>query len=184
MYNMNRNIRILLGVAGLFLFPAFACAERISTPHDFQSMVTKSELSTANSNTTILTGFATYQCTGTGARMWKDLASNTYWSINLPKNSSSFVTTTRINELTEFRIAHYPASTCTDIKIYVTTDSLSWGAALTTDNVTYSSGAIDVTIPRNNYYVRIKNTATSKDVSILRIVWYQDHCNCFTYEPE
>lgn len=181
---MNRNIRTFLGICSLLLYPVFACAERTSTPHDFQSMVTKSELSTANSNTTILTDFVNYQCTGTNAKMWKDLASGQYWSINLPKGNTTYVTTACINELAEFQIVHYPTSTRPEIKIYVSRDGSSWGDPLTTDYVTYSSGAIDVTVPRNNYYVRIKNTSSTSDVSILRIIWYQDHCNCFLYEPE
>ena len=98
-------------------------------------------------------------------------------------DNGSTVTTTRINELAEFQLAHYPPTKYEDLKVYVSTDGVSWGLPLSGDAITYSAGTINVTVPRNNYYVRFRNNA-STDVSILSIIWYQDHCNCFIYEAE
>lgn len=182
---MNRYFTTLFWTLLLLLCPAITRAERIGTDHNFQTLVEQGKYSATNLNTTIRTDFVTYQCSGTDAKMQKDSQTNRYWCFHLPKTKNAFVTTTRINELAEFNIVHYPNANCKDfIKIYVTTDSLSWGDPLTTDNVTYSIGTINVAIPRNNYYVRIKSTSSSDNVSILEIDWYQDHCNCFIYNPE
>ena len=178
---MYRNKHIIFGTLLLALCPAFSRAERIPHEHDFQSMVSKSEIVVTNSNTTATTDFLKYQCSGSNSTFAKDHLSGKLWSFKLESNGST-VTTTRINELSEFVLLHYPASVCTNLKVYVSKDSITWSPALSGDSITYTSGSVAVTIPRNNYYVRFRN-ATSADVSITRINWYQDHCNCFIYEP-
>jgi len=144
-------------------------------------MVTKSEITVTNSYTTAETDLLTYQCSG-GAKFNKDHIYKSQWSFNLLDYGST-VTTTRINELAEFQLAHYPPTRYENLQVYVSTDGISWGLPLSGDAITYSAGTINVTVPRNNYYVRFRNNA-STDVSILSIIWYQDHCNCFIYEAE
>jgi len=156
-------------------------AERIPHEHNFQDMVTKSEITVTNSYTTAETDLLTYQCSG-GAKFNKDHIYKSQWSFNLLDYGST-VTTTRINELAEFQLAHYPPTRYENLQVYVSTDGISWGLPLSGDAITYSAGTINVTVPRNNYYVRFRNNA-STDVSILSIIWYQDHCNCFIYEAE
>lgn len=178
---MNRNIRTFLGICTLLLFPVFACAETITTNHVFQTMNKSTELIFSNSYTTAETNLLTYQCTGKDAKF--DRYGGSTWSIVLPSSSSKYVTTTCINELSGFTIGHYPSSKNVNIKVYVSKDGSTWSSALSGDSITYYSGTIDVSLPRNNYYVRIKNISGS-EIYLLNIIWYQDHCNCFLYEPE
>ena len=166
----------------LMAMPIMVHAERISTPHNFQTMVTKSEITVTNSYKTAETALTTYNCSGTNCTFAKDHYSGTLWSFKMLDNGST-VTTTRINELAEFQLAHYPPTKYEDLQVYVSTDGISWGLPLSGDAITYSAGTINVTVPRNNYYVRFRNNA-STDVSILSIIWHQDHCNCFIYEAE
>lgn len=183
---MYRNKHIIFGTLLLALCPAFSRAERIPHEHDFQSMVSKSEIVVTNSNTTAATDLLTYQCSGTNAIFAKDHYAGTYWSFKL-LNYGSTVTTTKINELDEFTVAvvtDYGAKSCDNLKVKVSKDSITWSGPLTSsDSISYTANSITVTLPRNNYYVRLYNTNGAKDVSITSIVWYQDHCNCFTYEP-
>ena len=137
------------------------------------------ELIITDSYTKAKTDLLRYTCSGTNAKF--DRYGGSIWSISLPK-SNRFVTTTRVNELDGFDFVYYPASSNESIKVYVSKDSISWGKALSGDSIEYSAGSVAVTIPRNNYYVRIKNES-STDIFIPAIIWYQDHCNCFIYEP-
>ena len=176
-YKMHNYLTSLLVGLLIFLCPSLTHAERIYTEHKFNTMVINSEIVVTNSFHTAETDLLTYQCSGTNASFAKDHLGANQWSFKLLDNGST-VTTTRIPELAEMSIAHYPASKYEALKVYISTDSIAWSLA----PATYSAGTINVTIPRNNYYVRFKNTA-STDVSILSIIYYQDHCNCFIYEP-
>ena len=165
----------------LMAMPIMVRAELIPSEHTYQSMNKATELIITNSYTTAQTALLWYKCSGTNAKF--ERYGGSIWSISLPK-SNKFVTTSKVNELSGIRIVHYPASKVEDIKIYVSRDSVDWGVPLSGDNITYSSGGIDVSLPRNNYYVRIKNTSSTIDVYLPSIIWYQDHCNCFIYEAE
>jgi len=178
---MKNYIHAIFGIM-LIGLPMMVRAERISTRHEFQNMVTKSEITITNSYKTAETALTTYNCDGTNCTFAKDHYSGTLWSFKMLDNGST-VTTTRINELAEFQLAHYPPTKYENLQVYVSTDGVSWGLPLSGDAITYSAGTINVTVPRNNYYVRFRNNA-STDVSILSIIWYQDHCNCFIYEAE
>ena len=180
----KRTLHTALWLVLIALCPVPVCAERIPHEHNFQSMVTNSEITLTNSNKTATTNLLTYQCSGTNATFGKDHylpSASKVWSFKLLDNGST-VTTTRIDELAEFWVGHYPPTTCTNLKVYVSKDSITWSPALTGDSISYETGYVTVTIPRNNYYVRFRNS-TAADVSIIRINWYQDHCSCFTYEP-
>lgn len=181
---MKNQLRTILWTL-ILLYPVFACAETITTNHVFQTMNKSTELIFSNSYTTAETNLLTYQCTstGTGANAKFDRYGGSTWSIVLPSSSSKYVTTTCINELSGFTIGHYPSSKNVNIKVYVSKDGSTWSSALSGDSITYYSGTIDVSLPRNNYYVRIKNISGS-EIYLLNIIWYQDHCNCFLYEPE
>ena len=170
----------------LIAMPIMVHAERIYTPHTFHTMNKVTELIFSGSNTIGRTELLTYKCTGTvDTKFGKDHVFNTYISIRLPKNGST-VTTSQINELDEFTIGVLPADESRrNILVKVSTDSISWGDPLSSEDVIqYSNGSIHVSLPRNNYYVRIYNTNGAKEASITSIYWYQDHCNCFIYEAE
>ncbi len=176
----NYLTSLLVGLL-IFLCPSLTHAERIYTEHNFQEMVAKSEIDVSGDRKNAETELLTYTCSGTNATFAKDHLGANQWSFKLLDNGST-VTTTLIPELAEMRIVHYPTTKYTNLKIYISTDSITWSPALDGDNISYTASAISVTVPRNNYYVRFKNTA-STDVSILSIIYYQDHCNCFVYEP-
>ena len=165
----------------LMVCPSMIRAERIYTPHNFHSMALAGDIAFFNTNTIGRTALATYKCTGTNAKF--DFY-NSIICIRLPKNGST-VTTSKINELDEFTIGMIPDNVDrSNIKVMVSTDSISWDGPLSDASVIeYSNGSIHVTLPRNNYYVRIYNTMDSKDTSISSIQYYQDHCNCFIYNP-
>jgi hypothetical protein len=178
----NYLTSLLVGLL-IFLCPSLTHAERIYTEHDFKTMDKVTELVITNSFTTAKTDLLTYQCTGTDAKFALDHLYKTSFSIRLPKYGST-VTTTKINELEEFLIGVIPADEKRDnIKVKVSKDSITWSDPLTSDNIQYSKGSITVKLPRNNYYVRIYNTNGAKDTSIKSIYYFQDHCNCFIYEP-
>ena len=178
---MKNYIHAIFGIM-LIGLPMMVRAERTGTKHDFQEMFTKSKITITNSNKTAETALTTYNCSGTNCTFAKDHLTGQRCSFKMLDKGSTVVTT-RIDELVEFQIAHYPTSRYEDLKIYVSTDGTSWGDPLSGDAISYSASAINVTVPRNNYYVRFYNNA-STDVSIISIIWYQDHCNCFIYEAE
>ena len=169
--------------------PMMVRAEKIYTEHTFRTMNKETELLFYSSNTIAWTNLLTYRCTGNAdTKFDKDHIYKTNISIRLPKNGST-VTTSKINELEEFIIGVITNSDvydCTNLKVKVSKDSVNWGSLPITssDSITYTASSIQVTLPRNNYYVRLYNTNSSKDISITSIFWYQDHCNCFIYEAE
>ena len=180
---INRILHTALWLILIALCPVPIRAEHISTLHDFQAMNKETELIVTNSNTTARTALLTYQCSGTDAKFWRDHVYDTYISIRLPKNNS-MVTTTKINELDEMLIGVIPINEFrTNIKVKVSKDSITWSNPLSGDSIRYEKGSIHVSLPRNNYYVRIYNTTGTYDTSLTSIRYYQDHCNCFIYEP-
>lgn len=180
---MYRNKHIIFGTLLLALCPVLSRAEHIYTPHNFQTMNKTTELIITNSNTNARTNLLTYQCSGTNAKFGKDHVFNNYVSILLPQNGS-MVTTSKINELDEMTIGVLPTDEERyNIKVIISKDSITWSDPLAGDSISYSNGSIHVSLPRNNYYVRIYNTNGAKKASLNSIDYYQDHCNCFTYEP-
>ena len=178
---MKRRILI---ITTLCLLCAGIRAESITTTQDFSSMASLGTLTFTLSNTVGTTDFVTYTCSGTNAEFGADHVYRTKISIRLPKNGST-VTTSRIDELKEILIKFYPSGEYRpNLRVQLSRDGETWGDPLTGDKIDYTStGDITVTIPRNNYYVRIRNNSSTKEVSIVSITYYQDHCNCFTYEP-
>lgn len=176
---MKRRILI---ITTLCLLCAGIRAESITTTQDFSSMASLGTLTFTLSNTVGTTDFVTYTCSGTNAEFGADHVYRTKISIRLPKNGST-VTTSRIDELKEILIKFYPSNEYRpNLRVQLSRDGETWGDPLTGDEIDYTDGTVSVTIPRNNYYVRIRNSST-KDVSIVSITYYQDHCNCFVYEP-
>lgn len=179
---MRTNFRYCF-LSVLLMTSLMAYAERTSISHDFADMVSKSQLTATNSNKTITTADMIYTCVGTNAVFAKDHFYNSKWSIKLLDRNDK-VTTTLIDELCEIDIVHCPEDKpCENIKIYVSNDSIEWGDPLSGSQITYDKGSINATVPRDSYYVRILNNSTT-DVSLIGIVYYQDHCpGCFLFKP-
>lgn len=176
---MKKLLHISLPV--LFsLCTVFAYAERETKVQSFGTMYSFGDLIISDGNTTGATDLLTYTCTrsaefgyGAGSLLGIDLA-----------KSNGTVTTTKVNELIGFQILSRPISMNTKVKVYVSKTGV-FEAALSGDNISYgTSGEIDVTIPRGNYYIKIVNTDGSNLYSLIRIEYYLDHCNCFEYIPE
>ena len=140
----------------------------------------------APSNLSATTDLVDYTCSGTGATFGLDHVSKSKISICLPKNGST-VTTSRIEELSQFVIGYVASpgdGVLTNIKVRVSKNGVDWSYPLaTSDSISYSSEMVTVTLPRNNYYVKIYSSSGSKNISIVSMIYKQDHCNCFTYEP-
>lgn len=169
----------------LFLLVSPLCrADRETVSHVFHTMDKKTDLIFSNDNKTATTALLTYTC-ATGSEFARDHVYDTYISAVLVASTGT-VTTTQVKELTGFHIVHFPLAACTNVKVYVSKTGVFDGVLpLSGDNITYNStGTIDVTIPRGNYYIKIVNTDGSNKFSIRSMYYYLDHCNCFEYVPE
>lgn len=181
---------LIVFLVSLALVPSALMAETIRTVQDFQIMAAAKTLTFANSNKTGKTDFVTYSCSGTNSAFAQ--YNGTTISIKLQQNGST-VTTTKIKELSEFyisfespkRIQNTGANTGENVMVKISKDSITWSPPLsTTDSIVYGSGSMHVTLPRNNYYIRIYNTTGTYPTYITSMDYYQDHCNCFIYQPE
>lgn len=164
------------------LCPAFCRAERqLWALHDFSGLLTAGNLTFSNSNKVGTTDTLVYTCSGTNAEF---TYTNDY-VISLPKSGSTVVISPAISKLSRVVINHYQYSSCTNIKVYVSTDGTNWGSPISGSDIDYTSdrGTIDVTLPRRAYYIKIANTTTA-DFTIYRITYYTEDCNCFLYTPE
>lgn len=187
---MKQYKYLIVFLVSLALVPSALMAETIRTLQDFQVMTTAGTLTFANASKTGKTDFVTYTCSGTNSVFAQ--YNGTTISIKLQQNGST-VTTTKIKELSELyfsfespkRIQNTGVNTGENLKVQVSKDSLSWSPPLsTTDSIVYYAGSIHVTLPRNNYYIRIYNTTGTYPTYITSMDYYQDHCNCFIYQPE
>lgn len=176
-----KHYRIHILLFAFALIPAVSIAEIINTPQNFQAMTVAGTLKFSNSNKTGKTDFVTYTCSGTNAVFAQYGGVIT---IKLQQNEST-VTTTKIKELKEFIISFQSNKNDErNLKVKVSKDSITWSPPLsTTDSIVYSNGSIHVTLPRNNYYLKIYNTTGTYPSYITNMDYYQDHCNCFIYEP-
>ena len=178
---MNRPFYCIFLITILSLLPAVSKAERTTTTHNFNSMTTPpATIEYSDGYKVGKTALLTYTCSGTGAQFGA-VGSEFKVCLQLPQNGST-VTTTRVEELAAFQIHLATSGDYTSLKVKVSTDSIAWSNALSGDSIRYSSTGIEVSIPRNHYFVKIYNTKKA-DANIATINWYQDHCNCFTYEP-
>lgn len=135
------------------------------------------------SNKIAITPLATYTCTGgENTKFGVDVSNKTYISINLP-DANNFVTTSAIENLSGIAIWHYPLTTCNNIILQLSRDSVHWTEAIIQAGM-YSSQRIAADFVPGRYYVRIKNT-TGDDVSLWKIIYsFGSGCNCVLYIPE
>ena len=175
------KITVRISVLVLISLSSVVCrAERVSKEHYFHGMSQPSELAFSDTNHKAWTKLLSYTCTG-GA----------VFGVNESKirlcmaTTNSQYNTTRVDDLGGFLITHSPASARTNVKVYVSKDSIAWKEA-TGDSIQYrATGAIDVQLPRGNYYLQVKNTNGSYPIYIGTITYYIENCpNCFAYEPE
>ena len=169
---------------GLLSLSAVVCrAERqLFAGHVVNTMFPAGTMTCVSPFTVATTAELTYTFSGTGAMLGPDHLTQSKYVFLLPKNDCELVITPAIDELVGLQIFHYPLSKCTNIKVYASEDG-EWGDPLSGDAIEYkSTGSIEVTVPRDTYYLKIANSANS-GFSILSIYYYTEHCNCFRYRP-
>ena len=134
------------------------------------------------------TAFVTYTISGSDdAKFWT--YGGTDIAICLPKNGD-FVTTTKITNLERVWFTYSPSAdylydvfpATPTMQILVSNDSTEWSNIAS--GATHSSSSADVLLPSaGDYYVRIKNTGSSKPIYIRVMNYTTQHCNCFRYQP-
>ena len=176
---MKYLLRIVL--LTMLLSPAIGRAEKPPVTHNFHSdSADPAKLRFSNSNLTGITPLLTYTCTG-GAIFGMDAVgkSNTI-CMNLGASGNT-VTTTAADSIAVIDIYHFPAtSKCENIKIQLSRDSVHWTNYMDAD---YMDGEIWLRTIPGKYHIRITNTTSTK-VSIRKISYSFDGCDCFLYIPE
>ena len=142
-------------------------------------------LTVTNSNKVGVTDFVTYTITGANKNS-KFGAYGGVICICLLENGD-FVTTTKITNLKRVWFTYYPSTdylsgAYPSMQILVSKDSTAWSNIAT--SATHSKGSADVLLPSaGDYFVRIKNTGSSKPMYINVMNYTTQHCNCFRYQP-
>lgn len=171
----------------LVLSSVICRAEDSICVHDIDSMYRKKTLVTADPYKVGITDFVTYTITGgSNARFWMQ---DSYICICLP-SKNDMVTTSKITNLKRVWFTYSPSAdylydvfpATPTMQILVSNDSTEWSNIAT--SATHSASSADVLLPSaGDYYVRIKNTGSSKPIYI-RVMNYTTHlCNCFRYQP-
>ena len=145
-------------------------------------------LEVKNSNKVGITDFVNYTITGANKN-------TKFWAyagvicICLPYNGD-FVTTTKITNLKRVWFTYSPSAdylydvfpATPTMQILVSNDSTEWSNIAS--GATHSASSADVLLPSaGDYYVRIKNTGSSKPIYIRVMNYTTQHCNCFRYQP-
>ena len=180
---MKRFTNIAL-LALLILCPTFSRAENDTLYyHDFAALsashikFTKNP-SKVNIKAAIDDGVS-YSCED-GASFGLDVSYGTIVCVNLP-TSGEGVITSRISNLNKISVEYKPEKTLENIKFKLSTDSSSWGAALTGVNYEYCKATVE--FPKGNYYVKFY-LSDGEAVSIIKTWFIQtESCNCFPYAP-
>jgi hypothetical protein len=183
---MKRILRYLGAL--LFAGMPFSVIHGENITHNFQSMNTEPRTIEFESDkyASSTTDAITYTCGGTSdCRFWIDHVSHTFISINLLNNGDYVIISPAIDNLRGFDIFYEPANEKreTIIQVYLSTDGISWGEALTGENINYEKGVINVTPPSGSYQIKIVDINGSYDTSITEIDYMIENCNCFRYVP-
>lgn len=171
---------------GLVILTTFLLASTATAiEHNFHTMLNGGTLSCPNPykiGTISGSPDTIYTCTGS-AVFGADLVNPSGYqviAINLPNSSSVVTLSPSIENLTIIRLMHYPLTTRTNIKVYVS-PTTTFGDPLSGDAIRYDNGVIEATIPKGNYYIKIANTSSTA-VSIYQIDYFTSSCNCFVVE--
>lgn len=104
-------------------------------------------------------------------------------AFNLYDTGDYFTVSPALSHLAEITINHLPASQCKNIAVQLSADGSDWTSI--TPTVTYNKGSIVLLPPaEGTYYIKVRSTNGSTDVSITQISYNFGDCNCFTYTPE
>lgn len=171
----------------MVLSSAICRAEDSIHVQNIHGMFDAKTLTVTNSNKVGVTDFVTY--TITGGKNTKFAAYSGVICICLPDNGD-FVTTTKITNLKRVWFTYSPSAdylydvfpATPTMQILVSKDSTEWSNIAT--SATHSASSADVLLPSaGDYFVRIKNTGSSKKIYINVMNYTTQHCNCFRYQP-
>lgn len=170
---MKRIATILL-ISISTLSSALCRAESVAITHDFNDMVSKSELTFPNRPSSYAVGetaLVTY--TGSDGGTFASVGGKTV--ITLPKDGA-MQTSPEISDLTRLHLIHTKGSIPSNIKIYISTDNSSWTDV--TSSAVCSSSDIDVPMPaKGNYFLKVVNKSGSV-INFLSWVYYYEPCHC------
>ena len=153
--------------------------------HDFNEMNATPRtinFGPGNTSATTTTDDITYTCGGTAtAKFNTDHVYTSKISINLLSNTDYVIVSSPSEPIASVRISYYPASTVyTNLKIYASSDGSDYGSPL---SALYESSVINAEIPIGSHYLKIRNEGRTK-ISIIKMEYTRQTCNCFRYVPE
>ena len=170
----------------MVLSSAICRAEDSIHTHSINSMFSAGTLVVPKPYKVGTTAFVTYTISGSDdAKFWT--YGGTDIAICLPKNGD-FVTTTKITNLKRVQTLYGPADkdylngAYPTMQILFSKDSVDWSDLASI--ATHSKASANVTLPSaGDYFVRVKNTGSSKPIYIRVMEYATQHCNCFRYQP-
>lgn len=161
---------------GIFTLSSALCrAESDAITHNFNEMVSKSELTFPNRPSSYAVGetdLVTY--TGSAGGTF-NLDGSSRFIISLP-NNGVMQTSPAIADLTRVTFYHNKGSAPTGVKVYISTDNSNWTEI--SSSATYGSSSIDAPVPvKGNYYVKLTNTGNTT-INFLSVVYTYESCRC------
>lgn len=170
---MKRIATILL-ISISTLSSALCRAESVAITHDFNDMVSKSELTFPNRPSSYAVGetdLVTY--TGSDGGTFASVSGGI--GITLP-DDGVMQTSPEISDLTRLHLMYTKGSTPSGIKIYISTDNSSW----TEISSSASVGPTDIDAPmptKGNYFIKVVNKSGSP-ISFLMWRYTYEPCHC------
>lgn len=160
--------------------------------HNFQSMQGAGKLSNVGSVYTSADDGIVYTLGGTADIYWdyahRSGGTGAKICLNLLANGAYAIVSPALSHLSEIVINHTSnlsgnVLSRTKVGVYLSTNNSDW-TEIASDNISYTAGAITVTVPVGGpYYVKISSKSPTK-ISITQITYSFSDCNCFTYTPE
>ena len=169
----------------LVLSSVICRAEDSICVHDIDSIFKNKILVTVDSYKVGITDFVTYTITGgSNAKFWTH---GLYICICLP-DRNDLVTTSKITNLKRVNFTYVPvdkdylAGDFPTMQILVSEDSIDWTDL--SSSAVHGRASAEVLLPSpGDYYLRIKNTGSSKPIYIRVMNYTTQHCNCYQYQP-
>lgn len=170
---MKRIVTILL-ISISTLSSALCRAESVAIMHDFNDLVSKSELTfpIRPDYSVGETDLVTYTGSAGGAFTLNDKLK---FQITLP-NNGVMQTSPEISDLTRLHLMHTKGSTPSGIKIYISTDNSSW-TEITSSAI---AGPTDIDAPmpaKGNYFLKVVNKSGA-DIHFRTWIYYYEPCHC------
>lgn len=172
---MKRIATILLIICTLS--SAFCRAESSGIVHDFNDLVSKSQLTFPSGYTVGVTDLVTYTgSSGGGFGLYYSA-----FCITLPKNGV-IQTSPALPDMKRVQLMHTLGKAPGDVRIYISTDNSSWTEI--TSSAKFSSSDIDAPMPsRGDYYLKIVNE-NAATINFLSFQYTIEPCHCLRVVSE